>query len=100
MATIRKPGKPTPKTAGAVGDIYVDLDTRMAYKCTFSYSDSNSSKTYNWKHVGMEDLPREKEKPVVDIPSVSVIEEYTVSEPAGEALKPKHTNYNKQYKKK
>ena len=52
MNRIEGKGKPTRTTKGAVGDEYVDTDTRLRYKCTFAFCDSISNEfVYEWNQM-------------------------------------------------
>ncbi len=52
MSKIYGEGKPTTKTEGGVGDIYVDKLTGREYKCRFAYKDeAEEATTYDWKEI-------------------------------------------------
>lgn len=110
MAEIRKNGMPTTKTVGAIGDIYVDLNTGARYACTFAYKDSTGYTTTKWLKQDLVELGEDvKEEPKVEEKLAAAVEEVTeeapvedapvVTEEETPAEAPKYTNYNKQYKK-
>lgn len=52
MTEIKEKGLPTRQTKGALGDIYVDTNTGLKYKCTGAFSVTThveSKKEYEWK---------------------------------------------------
>lgn len=54
MPEIKGKGLPTRKTEGALGDIYVDTNTGVKYKCTGAFgvtTHAESTKEYEWKPI-------------------------------------------------
>lgn len=89
MSTIRGQGRPTRKTAGGVGDIYIDTASGIRYKCTNAYG-VNGEYDYQWK---VEKAFGKKEEPVketkVEEVKTAVQEESVVTdEKPAEEVKP------------
>ena len=89
MARIRKNGKPTTKTVGVVGDIYVDRLSGLTYKCTLAYGVGHSDREYIWKET--EEVEKIPNDTPIDIPEPE--EEVTV-----EQVQPKRNNYRNNFK--
>ena len=54
MSEIKGKGIPTRQTAGALGDIYIDTNTGVRYKCTGAYGITthiDSTKEFEWKPI-------------------------------------------------
>lgn len=55
MANIEGHGRPTKRTAAAVGDLYVDIDTGRMYECisadTYSQVHGDLMGGYIWKYI-------------------------------------------------
>lgn len=106
MATIRRKGKPTVKTVGAVGDIYVDIENGRQYKCTFAYRNGANEYVYDWLFVGLEErnpgVGKRAEIAVDEAADIvaDVVEEVVKEEKPQTATGSKYKNYNKQYNKK
>lgn len=66
MAIIKGKGAPTRNTSGSIGDIYVDVDNKVAYKCTFACKMPFSDPEYDWRKTDNIPVSYEEEKPVVD----------------------------------
>lgn len=89
MAEIKGKGLPTRNTKGALGDIYVDTNTGIKYKCTGSYSISThaeSNKEYEWKPANStfknvqrtaSEKPHETPKPQPTVKPIEKVEENT-----------------------
>lgn len=88
MARIIKVGKPTTKTVGAVGDIYVDRLSGLTYKCTLAYGVGNSDREYIWRETDE----------VVDIPDTPVEASEPEAEVEVDRVQPKRNNYRNNYK--
>ena len=113
MARMIKFGKPTMKTKGAVGDIYIDKTTGKSYKCVLAYG-VGDKREYTWREMDVpvehdEEVPEvtpkakpkaKKEPEAVQEPVVEATEvaEEPEAEPEVEKPKPKRNNYHKQYK--
>ena len=109
MATIKGKGAPTRNTAGAVGDFYIDTDTRNTYECKFACKMSFRDPEYEWYPTDKIPVSYEEEKTVSEPePEVTEVEkeDEEVVQPVEES-KPNYTNYsnksrnnyNKQYRK-
>ena len=107
MNRIEGKGKPTRTTKGAVGDEYVDTDTRLRYKCTFAFCDSISNEVvYEWNQmrgnrIDISPVDEEAPKEEVDKFLTSVASHTKPEKPAYNNITskgPKRTNY-KQYAK-
>ena len=107
MNRIEGKGKPTRTTKGAVGDEYVDTDTRLRYKCTFAFCDSISNEfVYEWNQmrgnrINISPVDEEVPKEEVDKFLTSVASHTKPEKPAynnNTSKGPKRTNY-KQYAK-
>ena len=54
MKYLKGNGVPTRKTIGAIGDIYVDENTGIQYKCTFAYrSENDAAFDCQWTSLSM-----------------------------------------------
>ena len=113
MSKIKGKGVPTRKTAGAIGDIYIDTNTGRQYKCTNAYG-VNSNYDYTWtplkvEPVKVEQKPEPKaekkaekkveakvEEPVAEPTKEEAVEETETEEVEGK----KRTNYSAAYNKK
>lgn len=99
MARIMNNGKPTTKTAGVIGDIYIDKQTGLVYRCTFAYGVGND-REYAWTETHDIDIPNEvaaDEEPEV----ATVSEEPTVIDDEtdiSDVARPKRNNYRSHYK--
>lgn len=52
MTTIYGNGRPTRKTVGGIGDVYIDQDTGREYKCTFAFKDeADEPVDFEWKEI-------------------------------------------------
>lgn len=78
MSTIRGQGRPTRKTAGGVGDIYIDTASGVRYKCTNAYG-VNGEYDYQWK---VEKAFGKKEEPVKETKVEEVKPAVKESQPA------------------
>lgn len=67
MSKIKGSGRPTRKTVGGVGDIYMDVSTGKRYKCIAAYGVSGDY-DYQWKPMtnpfGKAEETKEEVKPV------------------------------------
>lgn len=96
-------GAPSRTTPGAVGDIYIDMETGLEYRCTFAYRDPFSKNLdCEWTPTGKKhrtptfDIPVVKKDPPKEIKEVKENEE--VREPV-KNNKSKYVNYSKHLKK-
>ena len=63
MNKLKGTGIPTRKTAGAIGDIYIDTATGKQYKCVFSYRENTTGEfDCQWKPIDVK--KPEQGKPV------------------------------------
>ena len=101
MSAIRRgKGAPTKTTKGSIGDTYIDLENKIAYKCVTIYHESLGGDEYDWVRddsavVGESEVkmlqvePKQEPEP----------EEQSVDErPKNNYHKP-YKPYNKQFKK-
>lgn len=103
MATIANNGKPTIKTAGSVGDIYVNTNTGKRYRCDFAYKDAFGASEFTWREVDTNatvDIPQVPADKPKDKPEPKPVAEEAKEEPENRPTnQSKHTNYHKQYKR-
>ena len=89
MKYLKGNGVPTRKTIGAIGDIYIDENTGIQYKCTFAYrSENDDAFDCQWTALSTTPVEEKIEEPVVK--SVEKVEEEkptTVEEPVKEEKK-------------
>lgn len=100
MSKIKLHGTPTKHTPGAIGDIYIDLDTGLEYRCTFAYRDPFfDAVECQWKLTGTKHPVRglRTDVPVVDDVVPEDVKEELVE--AVEEEKSKYVNYSKHSKK-
>ena len=88
MSLVKGNGAPTAKTRGAIGDLYLDVDTGTKYQCISRYRDSLGHIEINWKRCEGDDTP------VVNT-AVEAPEEPT---PVSENNDRNRNNYHKPYK--
>lgn len=100
MNKLKLNGVPTKTTPGAVGDIYIDMETGLEYRCTFAYQDVFSKNSeYEWKPTGNKrrtptlDIPVVKEEPIKEVDEVKETKEPVKNE------KSKYVYYSKHSKK-
>lgn len=92
MKYLKGNGVPTRKTIGAIGDIYIDENTGIQYKCTFAYrSENDAAFDCQWSALSATPVDEKIEEPVVK--SVETIEEEkptvtAVEDPVKEEKKP------------
>lgn len=105
MATIERKGLPDKNTAGALGDIYTDLNSGKKYKCTGSYGVSTHAETkteYEWRPIHEEKaaIKPEVRKPAKEV-GVDLVNDKDVTvekTPVGSTVKkPTRQNYGKHY---
>ena len=99
MKEIKQKGAPTNKTPGAVGDIYVDLETGVEYKCTFAYQGPFLDELEcvwrpTGKTIAVKLEPKKPAEKPIEVESVEEVKEPVKSE------KPKYVNYSDYSKKK
>lgn len=114
MAIIEGKGLPTTKTLGAVGDTYIDTDTKKKYECTFAYREGQKGDwNCQWrecKNASSAANAIVSEPKAENIKAENTVKEESAEEPsdAGNVdekepvrkdLAPKRTNYT-QYSKK
>lgn len=83
MAIIKGKGVPTRKTAGALGDIYIDTASGKRFKCMGAYNISSlgvTQKDYDWKKESSDNVV---EQPV---PEVKPVKEEVKEEPKAEVV--------------
>lgn len=97
MAKLKLYGAPTRTTPGAVGDIYIDMETGLEYRCTFAFrSPFFGSSDCEWKLTGNQHKTRGLRANVPDKIKEEVTEAVTSSV---KSEKPKYVNYSKHSKK-
>ena len=99
MAKYKLHGEPKRTTPGAVGDIYIDMNTGLEYRCTFAYHDPFfATLDCEWRPTG--NTHRIGKNKSIEEP-VNVVKE-VVTEQVRESVKsekPRYTNYSKHSKK-
>ena len=61
MNKLKGTGIPTRKTAGAIGDIYIDTATGKQYKCVFSYRENTTGEfDCQWKPMDVKNPDQSK----------------------------------------
>lgn len=82
MAIIKGEGAPTRKTTGAIGDIYIDTNTKKRYKCVFAYrSDDYSDFDCDWKEVKTDKIQTSSLYEEIKNESVEEVKEEPKDEP-------------------
>ena len=95
MSLVKGNGAPTAKTRGAIGDLYLDVDTGAKYQCISRYRDSLGHIEINWKQCDGDDCDIVIDnKPVTN----TVVEAPEESAPVSENNDRNRNNYHKPYK--
>lgn len=83
---------------GKLGEIYTDSRTGVSYKCVSQYRDSMGNVECDWEIIGEGvEIVREVNVSEDKIPEIKMDTE--LGEEDTQVVTPRHTNYNKQYRK-